>query len=207
MEITVKNIKNEEVGKAELSKDIFEAEIKEHLLHSTVKMQLTNRRRGTASVKTRDIVRGSGKKPWAQKGTGRARSGSVRSPLWRGGGIVFGPIPKIYNSKLNKKVKKAALKSALSLKVKNGEFFVVEEIEPKSHKTKDMLSLLSGFTSEKVKTLIVIHELKKNIILGSRNIPDLKVIATEGLNVYDLLLYKKVICTKAALEKIQGRMQ
>lgn len=207
MEITVKNLNNEEVGKADLSKDIFEAEIKEHLLHSVVRMQLTNRRRGTVSVKTRDLISGSGKKPWAQKGTGRARAGSLRSPLFRGGGIVFGTTPKTYNFKLAKKVKKIALKSALSLKVKNGEFVVIDDMDPKSHKTKEMVSLLSSIKPANEKILLVIHEMKKNIILGARNIPDVKVILPEGLNVYDLILHKNIVCTKAALEKIQGRMQ
>jgi len=207
MEIKVKNLKNEEVGKVEASQEIFGAEVKEHLLHSFVKMQLTNRRRGTAAVKGRHLVSGGGKKPWAQKGTGRARAGSSRSPLWRGGGTVFGPIPKTYNSKLPKKVKKAAVRSALAMKLGNNEFMVVNEFAPSSHKTKEMLALLSGIRANREKTLLILHEKNENVFRGTRNISEVKVILPEGLNVYDLMYYKNVVCTEAALKKIQENIQ
>ncbi len=205
MEIAVKNLSNEEVGKVEVSQDVFEAEVKTHLLHSSVKMLLTNRRRGTASAKARSDVKGSNRKPWAQKGTGRARAGSCKSPLWRGGGITFGPIPKNYNEKLPKKVKKAALKSALSAKHKEGELVVVQDLAPENHKTKTMISILSSMKLDEGKTLLVVHEKNDNVFRGSKNIPGVKVLLPEGLNVYDLLLHKNIVCTQAALMKVQEK--
>ncbi len=206
MKITVKNLKNDDVGEVEVSEDVFNSEVKSHLLHDFIKMQLANRRRGTASVKERGMVSASGKKPWAQKGTGRARAGASSSPLWRGGGVVFGPIPKKYNSKLTKKVRKSSVKSALSMKLKNGELTVVDDFSVDNHKTKGVVSALAGITSQKDKTLLVIHERNENVFRGSRNIPNLKVILPEGLNVYDLVLCKNFICTQAAIMKIQERV-
>lgn len=207
MKISVKNLETGKSTEISLAEDIFQAEVKNHHLHSVVKMQLTNRRRGTASAKTRSEVRGGGKKPWAQKGTGRARAGSSRSPLWRGGGIVFGPIPKTYNSKLPKKVRKSAMKSALSAKVNSGDFFVVNDISPESHKTKEMAAIISKMDIPRDKTLIVIHEKRENVFRGAKNIPDLKVILSDGLNVYDLIHHKNIVCTKDALSRIEERVQ
>src|SRR3989338_1625669 len=157
-QVDVLNKENKPVGKIELPADIFGAEVKKEVLHEVVRNYLANQRQGTAATKTKGLVSGGGKKPYKQKGTGRARAGSSRSPLWRGGGTVFGPIPKTYNSKLPKKVKKAAVRSALSMKLGNNELLVVNEFPPSSHKTKDMLSLLAGIRADREKTLLVLHE-------------------------------------------------
>ena len=187
----------------ELAEGIFGKEIRAHLLHQVVVMQLNNRRAGTASTKTRGLVRGSGKKPWRQKGTGRARAGSVRSPIWVGGGRVFGPLPRDYSYRLPKKARQQALLSALSLKNKEGKIVVVEDIEFTEIKTKQMVNLLQSL--EVSDALLVIPSPDRSIELSARNLPGVKVIRAEGLNVYDVLRFEHLILTKGALGKIEER--
>ena len=187
----------------ELAESIFGKEIRPHLLHQVVVMQLNNRRGGTASTKTRGLVRGSGKKPWRQKGTGRARAGSVRSPIWVGGGRVFGPLPKDYSYRIPKKARRQALLSALSLKNQDGKVVVVEEVMFPEIKTKQMVDLLGNLAIGNA--LLVIPSSDQKVELSARNLPNLKVLRVEGLNVYDILRFEHLILTKGALSKIEER--
>lgn len=197
------NIKREKVGELELKPDIFAVEVKKYLLHETVIMQLANRRRGTASTKTKAEVRGSNAKPWRQKGTGRARAGYRQSPLWRGGGIAFGPKPRDYSYRIPKKVRRAAIRSALSLKIQQNKFLVLDKmIELARPKTKEIISILSNLGSPK-KALFLLLGIDKNFLLSARNIPGVKISQAEAINVYDLLYYDTVIATKEALNKIE----
>jgi len=196
------NIKREKVGELELKPDIFGVEVKKHLLHEAVVMQLANRRRGTASTKTIADVSGSTAKPWRQKGTGRARAGHKRSPLWRGGGIVFGPKPRDYSYQIPKKVRQVAIRSALSLKIQQNKFLVLDKmIELAQPKTKEIVSLLSNLGSPK-RALFLLLEIDKNFLLSARNIPGVKVAQARAVNVYDLLYYDTVIATREAINKI-----
>ena len=197
------NIKREKVGELELKPDIFGVEVKKHLLHEAVVMQLANRRRGTASTKTIADVSGSTAKPWRQKGTGRARAGHKRSPLWRGGGIVFGPKPRDYSYQIPKKVRQVAIRSALSLKIQQNKFLVLDKmIELAQPKTKEIVSLLSNLGSPK-RALFLLLEIDKNFLLSARNIPGVKVAQARAVNVYDLLYYDTVIATREAINKIE----
>jgi len=196
------NVNGEEIGEVELSDKVFGAEIREDLMHKVVVAQLANRRQGTASTKTRAEVRGGGAKPWRQKGTGRARHGSIRSPIWRGGGIVFGPKPRSYRKKVPKKIKKLALKSALSSKVIENNLIVLDELKMERPKTKDMINILNNLNI-KEKALLVLGEKDENVILSARNIPGVSTGSVESMNVYDLLLHDKLILTKKALEKVE----
>ena len=197
------NIKREKVGELELKPDIFGVEVKKHLLHEAVVMQLANRRRGTASTKTIADVSGSTSKPWRQKGTGRARAGHKRSPLWRGGGIVFGPKPRDYSYQIPKKVRQVAIRSALSLKIQQNKFLVLDKmIELAQPKTKEIVSLLSNLGSPK-RALFLLLEIDKNFLLSARNIPGVKVAQARAVNVYDLLYYDTVIATREAINKIE----
>ncbi|OGW14977.1 MAG: 50S ribosomal protein L4 [Nitrospinae bacterium RIFCSPLOWO2_12_FULL_45_22] len=197
------NIKREKVGELELKPDIFGVEVKKHLLHEAVVMQLANRRRGTASTKTIADVSGSTAKPWRQKGTGRARAGHKRSPLWRGGGIVFGPKPRDYSYQIPKKVRQVAIRSALSLKIQQNKFLVLDKmIELAQPKTKEIVSLLSNLGSPK-RALFLLLEIDKNFLLSARNIPGVKVAQARAVNVYDLLYYDTVIATRDAINKIE----
>jgi large subunit ribosomal protein L4 len=196
------NVNGEEIGEVELSDKVFGAEIREDLMHKVVVAQLANRRQGTASTKTRAEVKGGGAKPWRQKGTGRARHGSIRSPIWRGGGIVFGPKPRSYRKKLPKKVKRLALKSALSSKVVENNLIVLDELKMERPKTKDMINILSNL-NVKEKALLVLGEKDEKVILSARNIPGVSTGSVESMNVYDLLLHDKLILTKKALEKVE----
>ncbi len=193
---------NTKVGERELNEEVFGAPVREHLLYEAVKWQLACRRRGTASTKTRGEVRGGGAKPWRQKGTGRARAGSIRSPLWRGGGVVFGPHPRDYSYRLPKSARREALKTALSLKYREGAIKVVKEIELPEIKTKRLLEVLRALDA--VNSLIVIEKKDEKIEKSARNLPNTKVIRCEGLNVYDILRYDNLLLTEASVERIEG---
>jgi large subunit ribosomal protein L4 len=201
-ELDILDINKNVVGKVQLKDGIFNSEVKEHLLHKSVIAHLANIRRGTHSTKIKSEVRGGGAKPWRQKGTGRARAGSIRSPLWRGGGIVFGPMPRDYSHNVSKKTRRASLISALSLKVKNGDLFVVDKINLEKPKTKGVVSILKNFNINR-SVLFLIGDKNKNLEMSARNIPDTRVQRVDSINVYDLLYYDKIICTKDAVSKIE----
>ncbi|MDP2681821.1 MAG: 50S ribosomal protein L4 [Deltaproteobacteria bacterium] len=202
--VDILNIENKKVGTADLSDSIFASRIKEDLFYETVKMQMANRRSGTASTKTRANVSGGGAKPWKQKGTGRARAGSNRSPLWRHGGIVFGPHPRDYSYKVPKKVSKAALMSCLALKVKDGKLKVLDNIPLNEPKTKNILEILKKIHS--TGGLIVIDGSNQNLELSVRNLKDFKLLKVNGLNVFDLLHYDDLIITKTAVEQLEKQL-
>lgn len=199
--VTVLNMNGEEVGTMELADNIFNTEINEHAMHMSVVQYLANQRQGTKSTKTRAQVRGGGRKPWRQKGTGHARQGSIRSPQWRGGGVVFAPKPRDYSFKLNKKIKRLALKSALSVKVNEQKLIVLDKLELAEIKTKQMQQILMNINS--ANALIVIDNNDKNIILSARNLPAIKTTSVNSINVYDILKYDKFITTQNAVKKIQ----
>jgi len=200
--VNVYNISGEEIDEIELSEDVFGIEVNQHVIYEVIKNQLANRRQGTQSVKTRGEVRGGGKKPWRQKGTGRARHGSTRSPIWVGGGVTFAPKPREYSYKTPKKVRKLAMKSALSSKVENGEIRIVDELKFDTPKTKEMVNILKNLNSEK-KALIVTTENDMNIIKSASNIPNVKTLVVNNLNVYDILNHNSFIITKEAARKIE----
>ena len=197
--VDVYNTRKEKVAQVELDGRVFGAEVKPHLLHDVVRMQLAARRSGTASVKNRAMVSGSGKKPWRQKGTGRARIGSLRSPLWRGGGVIFGPFPRDYSLHLNKKVKKAALRSALSRKVREDKLMVIDSFDLAETKTRALAAMLRRL---EIDNAFIIDEANRPLELSARNLPFIKVLKPEGLNVHDILKYDKLVITRACLEKI-----
>ena len=203
MAITVKvlNMSGSEVGSVELNENIFGVEVNEHVMHQAVVQYLANQRQGTKSAKTRAEVRGGGRKPWRQKGTGRARQGSIRSPQWTGGGVVFAPKPRDFSFKLNKKVKRLALKSALTTKVNNEKFVVVDELKLNEIKTKEMKKVLDNLNVNK--GLVVLGENNKNVLLSTRNIPNVKTAGVNTINVYDILKYESFVVTKEALAKIE----
>jgi large subunit ribosomal protein L4 len=205
MQVDIYNDQGEVVRQTELPEAIFDVELKEHLLQEVVRYQLARRRQGTAHTKNRSAVRGGGRKPWRQKGTGRARVGSIRSPLWRGGGTVFGPVPRSYAFRMPKKKRRAALRVALSQKVREQGFRVIEDFNISQPKTRQVVQLVRRFT-EQPKVLLVVGEPHEYLYLSARNIPDVKVLPVVGLNVYDLLHYTTVICAEEALEKIAGRL-
>ncbi len=188
----------------QLPESIFGVPIRPHLLHQTVIMQLNNRRSGTASTKTRGLVRGSGRKPWRQKGTGRARVGSIRSPLWTGGGTTFGPQPRDYSYRLPKKARREALLSALSLRHQDEKIIVVEKLELAETKTKLMQEVLKNLGVESA--LIVIHESDEKVERSARNLGTVKVLRAEGLNVFDILRYEHLVLTEQALGVIEERL-
>ena len=199
--VSVYNIEGKEVGTIELNDAIFGVEVNEHLVHMAVVSQLANNRQGTQKAKTRSEVSGGGKKPWRQKGTGHARQGSTRAPQWTGGGAVFAPTPRDYSFKLNKKEKRAALKSALTSRVEENKFIVVDEMNFDEIKTKKFQTVLNNLSVSKA--LVVLEDGNKNAELSARNIADVKTAKTNTINVYDILKYNTVIATKAAVEKIQ----
>ncbi|MCX7769982.1 MAG: 50S ribosomal protein L4 [Proteobacteria bacterium] len=190
------------VEEIEVSDAVFFSPVKDYLIHTVVKMQLANKRQGTASTKTRGEVSGGGKKPWRQKGTGRARAGSIRSPLWRKGAIIFGPKPRDYSYTVPKKVRRAAMRSALSLKNKENKLFIIDDIKLPEIKTKHFSSILKAFNINN--TLLVIPEKNKEVELSARNIPNVKVLCTDSLNVYDVMKYENIMLHKQSLEKIEG---
>jgi large subunit ribosomal protein L4 len=196
------NMKGEVVGDVELSENIFGATINESVLHEAVVNQLANKRQGTQSTKTISEVRGGGKKPWRQKGTGRARQGSIRSAQWVGGGVALGPKPRSYNYTLPKKVRRLALKSALSTKVLDGNMLVLDNIKFDEIKTKAMIDVLGNIKAEK-STLIVLSEKNEVVQKSARNIPGIKTVLVNTINVYDLLRYNNCVMTKEAVEKVE----
>ena len=199
--VAVVNMNGENVGTIELNDAIFGIEANEHVMHLAVVQYLANQRQGTQSAKTRAEVRGGGRKPWRQKGTGRARQGSTRSPQWTGGGVVFAPKPRNYSFKLNKKVKRLALQSALSTKVAENKIIVLDELNLNEIKTKEMAKVLNNIKCGKA--LIVMDGSNKNVMLSARNIPEVKTASVNTINVYDLLKYNTLVVTKEAVAKIE----
>ena len=199
--VAVYNIEGKEVGTIDLNDAVFGVEVNEHLVHMAVVQQLANKRQGTQKAKTRSEVSGGGRKPWRQKGTGHARQGSIRAPQWTGGGVVFAPTPRDYSFKLNKKEKRAALKSALTSRVEEKKFIVVDEMKFDEIKTKNFQNALNNLNVSKA--LVVLEEGNTNAELSARNIPDVKTARTNTINVYDILKYNTVVATKAAVEAIE----
>lgn len=200
--VNVYNMLGEKVREIELSDSVFGIEINQHAVYEVVKNYLANQRQGTQSAKTRAEVRGGGRKPWRQKGTGRARQGSIRAPQWKGGGVVFAPKPRDYRYSVPKKVKRLALKSALTSKVLNNEIIVVDEIKFDVPKTKEMVKFLNNIKADK-KALIVMSEKSENIIKSARNIPNVQTTLVNTLNVYDILKYNSFIITEDAVRKVE----
>ncbi len=204
LQVDVYDIARKKVGTMELSSEIFEAPVKKHLLHGVVNWQLAKKRAGTSSTKTRGEVRGGGAKPWKQKHTGRARAGSRRSPIWRKGGVVFGPRPKDWSYSIPKKVRKGALVSALSSRFGEGAIVVLDSFELPEIKTKQVAKFMKDF--EFSQALVVISSDNENLRKSARNIPDVKVLSDDGLNVYDLLRHKNIVMVRDSVEKIQERL-
>jgi large subunit ribosomal protein L4 len=202
--VDVYDISRAKVGEATLRDDIFGIPVQGHIMHEVVTMQLASRRSGTASTKGRAEVRGGGHKPWRQKGTGRARVGSNRSPLWRGGGVVFGPKPRSYAYKVPKKVRRLALKMALSSKLANGQLLVVDQYPFEAPKTKEFVKVLENLQVDKA--LFVIAGEDEVLTLSSRNVPYVQVMRTEGLNVYDILRYDYLVVFQPAISQIEERL-
>jgi len=202
--VSVVNTKNERVGEIELNDGVFNLEVKEYLLHDVVRMQRAARRAGTACTKTRVEVSGSGAKPWRQKGTGRARAGSRRSPLWRGGGVIFGPKPRDYSFKLNRKVKKQALAMAMSARLQEGNLIVLDDFTMETIKTKDFVNVMNVLNVENC--LIVADGGTENLHKSARNVNGFKVLPTDGLNVYDILLHKKLVLVQPVIENLEKRL-
>ena len=199
--VSVYNIEGKEVGSIELNDAVFGVEVNEHLVHMAVVNQLANNRQGTQSAKTRSEVSGGGRKPWRQKGTGHARQGSTRAPQWTGGGVVFAPKPRDYSFKMNKKEKRIALLSALSSKVADNKIVVLDAFNLDEVKTKKFAEVMSNLKVDKA--LVVIEGENKNVVLSGRNIPTVKVSATNEINTYDVLKYETLVVTKAAVEKLE----
>ena len=199
--VSVYNIEGKEVGKIDLSDAVFGVEVNEHLVHMAVVSHLANNRQGTQKAKTRSEVSGGGRKPWRQKGTGHARQGSTRAPQWTGGGVVFAPVPRDYSFKMNKREKRAALKSALTSRVEENKFIVIDEINFEEAKTKNFANILKNLDVSKA--LVVLEDDNKNAELSARNIADIKTAKTNTINVYDILKYNTVITTKAVVAKIE----
>ncbi|MCL2708473.1 MAG: 50S ribosomal protein L4 [Defluviitaleaceae bacterium] len=199
--VAVRNMQGELVGSIDLDDGIFGVEINEHAVHMAVVQYLANQRQGTKSTKTRAEVRGGGRKPWRQKGTGRARQGSIRSPQWTGGGVVFAPKPRDFSIRLNKKLKRLALKSVLTDKVKNEKLIVLDSLELKEIKTKEMKKVCESLKTEKA--LVVFENGNTNAVLSARNIPGIKTAGVNTINVYDIINHDHFVVTKEAVLKIQ----
>ena len=199
--VSVYNIEGKEVGTIDLNDAVFGVEVNEHLVHMAVLQQLANNRQGTQKAKTRSEVRGGGRKPWRQKGTGHARQGSIRAPQWKGGGDVFAPVPRDYSFKLNKKEKRAALKSVLTSRVQENKFIVVDELKMDEIKTKTFKGVLDNLNAEKA--LVVLNDMDANVIASAKNIPTVKTTQTNELNVFDVLKYNTVVVTKDAVATIE----
>ncbi len=198
------NTDNKKVGEVELNEALFGLEVKKHILHDVVKMQLANRRAGTASTKTRTEVRGGGAKPYRQKGTGRARAGTNNSPLWRGGGVTFGPKPRDYSYKLPKKVRKLGVRMALSTRFSESNMLVLDGFDLADIKTKQFVEVMQKLNIEN--GLIVIPESNKNLEKSSRNVQGFKVIQADGLNVYDILLHRRLVLLQPCLDQLEKRL-
>ena len=199
--VSVYNMEGNEVGKIELNDAVFGVEINEHLVHMAVVAQLANKRQGTQKAKTRSEVSGGGRKPWRQKGTGHARQGSTRAPQWTGGGIVFAPTPRDYTITLNKKEKRAALKSALTSRVQENKFIVVDELKLDEIKTKKFQNVLNNLKVSKA--LVVVGDDSDNVVKSAKNIPTVKTAYVNTINVYDILKYNTVVATKTAVANIE----
>jgi len=202
--VDVYDIKRQKVADLDLPDEIFNVEVRPDVLHSVVNWQLARRRSGSASTKGRSEVRGGGRKPWRQKGTGRARAGTIRSPLWRGGGVTHGPKPRDYSFKLNKKLRVLGLKMALSAKLQAGELVVLSELSLPEIKTKALAAILKDLALKKA--LLISPEADRNLELSGRNIPGLKLLQPEGLNVYDVLKYDHLVLLRPSVDKIVARL-
>lgn len=200
-QVAVYNTEGKEVDKLELNDSVFGVEINEHLVHMAVVAQLANKRQGTQSAKTRAEVRGGGRKPWRQKGTGHARQGSTRSPQWTGGGVVFAPKPRDYSMKLNKKEKVNAMKSVLTSRVNEEKFIVLDEFKLDEIKTKKFVEVMNNL--EVAKALVITKENDRNLVLSAKNVPGVKTTLTNTINVYDILKYDTVVITKDAVAAIE----
>lgn len=203
--IDVVNTQNEKAGSVDLSAAVFETEVKPHLLHAEVRRQLAERRAGTHSTKNRALVSGGGAKPYRQKGTGRARQGTTRAPQFQGGGVAFGPVPRGYSHKLPKKVRGAALKSALSQSLADSNLTVVDDFQVEGYSTKAVVGVLGALGLEGT-TLIVIDDANPTVEASARNLPGVTVVRAEGLNVYDVLRHKNLLITQAAVAKVEARL-
>ena len=199
--VSVYNMEGKEVGTMELNDAVFGVEVNEHLVHLAVVAQLANKRQGTQKAKTRSEVSGGGRKPWRQKGTGHARQGSTRAPQWTGGGVVFAPTPRDYSIRLNKKEKRAALKSALTSRVNDNKFVVVDELKFEEIKTKNFKNVMNNLNVSKA--LVVLAENDQNVVLSARNIPEVRTSLVNTLSVYDILKYNTVVATKDAVASIE----
>ena len=199
--VSVYNMEGKEVGTIELNDAVFGVEVNEHLVHMAVVAQLANKRQGTQKAKTRSEVSGGGREPWRQKGTGHARQGSTRSPQWTGGGMVFAPTPRDYTITLNKKEKRAALKSALTSRVNENKFVVVDELKFDEIKTKNFKAVMNNLKVSKA--LVVLADNDQNTVLSARNIPEVKTSLVNTINVFDILKYNTVVATKAAVASIE----
>ena len=199
--VSVFNMEGKEVGTLELNDAVFGVEVNEHLVHMAVVAQLANKRQGTQKAKTRSEVSGGGRKPWRQKGTGHARQGSTRAPQWTGGGVVFAPVPRDYTIRLNKKEKSLALKSALTSRVQDGKFIVLDELTLNEAKTKNFVNVMKNLNV--AKALVVLNENNENVMRSARNVADVKTALVNTINVYDILKYNTVVATKAAVAAIE----
>ena len=202
----VVSIKNEKVASVDLNPAVFEAKIRPHLYHAEVRRQLAARRQGTHSTRNRAAVSGGGAKPYRQKGTGRARQGTIRAPQFAGGGVVFGPVPRSYDHKLTKKMRRAALASALTQWLSDGAITVVDEIAVEEFKTKRVIEILEGLGLSGSKVLIVTDDVSPTLEASARNLPGVGLVRAEGLNVYDVLRHPKVLMTQRAIEAVQARL-
>ncbi len=199
--VNVYNIEGKKVGTLELNDAVFGVEINDHLVHMAVVQQLANKRQGTQSAKTRAEVSGGGRKPWRQKGTGHARQGSTRAPQWKGGGVVFAPKPRDYSFKMNKKEKALAIKSALTSRVNEAKFFVLDDLSFSEIKTKQMKAVLDNLKVEKA--LLVLDKKDQNVELSARNLPKVRTVQSNSINVYDILKYDTMVLTKSAVAQIE----
>jgi len=201
--IEVHDVNRASITQVEVNEDVFEKKVNESIYYEVIKMQMANARKGTASTKGRSDVRGGGAKPWRQKGTGRARAGTSRSPIWKGGGIVFGPKPRDYSMNVPKKIKKQALCGAISQKRTDGNLTILDKIELNEIKTAKIAEILNKLD---LKSVLIIDEGNKNLVLSAKNISGVKILSPEGLNLYDILYYKDLVITQPCLEKIQRRL-
>ena len=199
--VSVLNMEGKEVGSMELNDAVFGVEINEHLVHQAVVLQLANNRQGTQKAKTRSEVSGGGRKPWRQKGTGHARQGSTRAPQWTGGGVVFAPVPRDYSFKMNKKEKRAALKSVLTSKVQENKFIVLDELKLAEVKTKEMKKVLDNLKVNNA--LVIIGDDSENVALSARNIAGVQTASVKTINVFDMLKYNTIIATKSSVASIE----
>ena len=201
--IEVHDVNRASITQVEVNEDVFEKKVNESIYYEVIKMQMANARKGTACTKGRSDVRGGGAKPWRQKGTGRARAGTSRSPIWKGGGIVFGPKPRDYSMNVPKKIKKQALCGAISQKRADGNLTILDKIELNEIKTAKIAEILNKLD---LKSVLIIEEGNKNLVLSAKNIPGVKILSPEGLNLYDILYYKDLVIIQPCLEKIQRRL-